>query len=295
MHHQPLPLTAPSLDRDAELRTATDAWSQVELMPNRRVLVASKGVVEAGTHLRWLAPEDAPHGIPIYLGKAQSIAGLEPGTAIELRVIIEPREHVPVLGLRDIISTLAPDELEVAVTAIALANWHATNKHCPTCGDRLTPAHAGWMLACDTCGAQVFPRTDPAVIVLVTDDDGRVLLGSNAMWEANRYSLLAGFVEPGESLEAAVIREVAEEAGVAVTEPCYVLSQPWPFPASLMLGFTAKAASTSVRPDGEEILDVRWFDHDSIQSDQILLPRRGSVARALLERWHGGPILDSHG
>jgi NAD+ diphosphatase len=155
---------------------------------------------------------------------------------------------------------------------------------------------AGWARRCDREGNLLFPRTDPAVIVLVTDDDDRVLLGSNALWEQHRFSLLAGFVEPGESLEAAVAREVGEEAGVRVDRVAYGGSQPWPLPASLMLGFTARvadgAAPSSAAPDGVEILQLRWFSRAELAeaAGEIALPGGTSIASWLLERWYGGPI-----
>src|SRR5690606_28828848 len=136
---------------------------------------------------------------------------------------------------------------------------------------------------------EVFPRTDPAIIVAVVDADDRLLLGSNAMWEVNRYSLLAGFVEPGESLEAAVAREVFEESGVRVVDPVYLGSQPWPFPSSLMLGFRAladPAGSWELRPDGAEILELRWFTREELRQARetgpdaaVILPGGASIAR----------------
>ena len=141
----------------------------------------------------------------------------------------------------------------------------------------------------------MFPRTDAAVIALVTDQHDRIVLGSNALWEARRYSLLAGFVEPGESLEAAVIREVFEESGLVVTNPVYVGSQPWPFPASLMVGFRADIDETSmanIRPDGTEIIDLRWFSREELLAslDDVLLPGRPSIARAMIEDWLGDEL-----
>ena len=138
-------------------------------------------------------------------------------------------------------------------------------------------------------------RTDAAIIVGVTDADDRILLGSNALWESNRFSLLAGFVEPGESLEAAVIREVFEESGIRVADPVYLGSQPWPFPASLMLGFRAKVdpeRTSTLTPDGAEILDLRWFSREDMRasSGEILLPGPASIAHAILEDWFGEPI-----
>ena len=179
--------------------------------------------------------------------------------------------------------------------ALALANWHANHGFAPATGEPTTPTSSGWVRSTNS-SAQVFPRTDVAVIVLVTDADDRVLLGNNAMWEPNRFSLLAGYVDPGESLEAAVIREVFEESGMTVERPTYLGSQPWPFPASLMVGFTATVktghAADLLRPDGEEILTLRWFSRDELRAslDDIVLPGRTSIARSMLEHWLGEPL-----
>jgi len=178
--------------------------------------------------------------------------------------------------------------------ALALANWHRTHAHSPQTGEAMVSGQAGWIRHhIGDEDSQHFPRTDPAVIVLVTDEHDRLLLGNNAMWDSNRYSLLAGYVEPGESLEAAVIREVFEESGVAVTNPVYLGSQPWPFPRSLMLGFSAQVAP-GFNPenhvaDGEEILTLRWFTRDELKASigEIVLPGKVSIARALIEHWLG--------
>lgn len=180
--------------------------------------------------------------------------------------------------------------------ALALANWHDAHRFSPVTGEPTEPALAGWVRRAEG-GRDLFPRTDATIIVGVIDDRDRILLGSNAMWKANRYSLLAGFVEPGESLESAVVREVFEESGIRVTDPVYLGSQPWPFPASLMLGFRASVDSTQesrLQPDGEEILDLRWFSRDELTAslDEIALPGGTSIARAILEDWYGGPITD---
>jgi NAD+ diphosphatase len=179
--------------------------------------------------------------------------------------------------------------------ALALANWHASHEFSAATGEPTAATSAGWVRSTDN-SLQHFPRTDVAVIVLVTDAHDRVLLGNNALWESNRFSLLAGYVDPGESLEAAVIREVFEESGMTVENPTYMGSQPWPFPASLMVGFTAQVtadhADDALRPDGEEILSLRWFSRDEIRGslDDIVLPGRTSIARSLLEHWLGEPI-----
>src|SRR5262249_48347826 len=151
------------------------------------------------------------------------------------------------------------------VHAVALANWHARHRFCPNCGHETEVASAGHVRRCPSCGLEHYPRTDPAVIVLVTDADDRALLGHNPAWPPGRVSTLAGLVEPGESAEMAVVREIAEEAGVVLTDVTYLGSQPWPFPWSLMLGFTARAVDPgTTRPDGEEISELRWFTREEL-------------------------------
>jgi NAD+ diphosphatase len=147
---------------------------------------------------------------------------------------------------------------------------------------------------CSGCGRQQFPRTDPAVIMVVTDDEDRCLLGRQERWPAGRYSTLAGFVEPGESLEQAVAREVFEEVGVEVREVAYFGNQPWPFPASLMVGFFARATTTEIDVDGAEISDARWFTREEMRAEaeagRLLLPSGISISRSLVETWYGGSL-----
>ena len=150
------------------------------------------------------------------------------------------------------------------------------------------------MRRCPECGAQHFPRTDPAVIMLITDDADRALLGRRPDWPPNRYSTLAGFVEPGESLEDAVRRETMEETAVEVAEVRYAASQPWPFPSSLMLGFFGRARTTRITVDGTETAAARWFGRDEVPrmtaSGELELPGSLSISRWLIERWHGGLV-----
>lgn len=197
--------------------------------------------------------------------------------------------------LRKIGARLDERDAGLLTEALAMANWHAVTRFSPRSGAPATSTQGGWVLVDSDTGAELFPRTDMAIIVAVTDAEDRLLLGSNAQWESNRYSLLAGFVEPGESLEAAVEREVYEESGIRVTDPVYLGSQPWPFPASLMLGFTARVDETiesELTPDGSEILDLRWMSRNDLYAarDEIALPGRTSIARALIEEWYGGPL-----
>ena len=194
------------------------------------------------------------------------------------------------LGLRAAAAVLPHADAGLAAHAAALVNWHRRHRHCSVCGAPTAVADGGIVRRCASCGTDHHPRTDPVVIMLVTDGD-RVLLGRQPTWPEGRYSALAGFVEPGESLEEAVAREVREEAGVEVGPPEYVASQPWPFPSSLMLGFTAPWVSGEPRRIDEELEDVRWFDRADVaaaveEREGLLgLPPRFAIARRLLETW----------
>jgi NAD+ diphosphatase len=189
---------------------------------------------------------------------------------------------VALTGLREAAGALSQAEGGLAAYASGVLNWHRTHPHCARCGARTVMAEAGFVRSCPSCGAQHHPRTDPVVIMLVTDGD-RVLLGRQAAWPAGRYSALAGFVEPGESLEEAVAREVHEEAGVTVSGARYMASQPWPFPSSLMLGFFAEYAGGEAHVRDDELEDVRWFTRDEL-ADTVLPPRL-AIARTLIDAW----------
>ena len=179
-------------------------------------------------------------------------------------------------------------------TTLALANWHRTHGHCPRCGAPTEPALAGWIRRCPADGSEHYPRTDMAVIMAVVDADDRILLARGKGFRGNGMSVLAGFVEPGETLAAAVAREVAEEVGVEVTDVTYLGDQPWPFPTSLMLGFTARALGTELRLQADEIEAARWFTRaelDAALADgSLVVSGRISISRRILERWYGGPI-----
>ena len=178
----------------------------------------------------------------------------------------------------------------LSIHATALAEWHRAHQHCPRCGGKLVPVDAGHVLRCESCERQHFPRTDPAVIMLVTDGE-RALLGRQAIWPEGRYSTLAGFVDPGESMEQAVIREVREEVGVEVTDVTYFGNQPWPFPSSLMIGFFARAVTTDINVDGAEIEHARWFSREEMKAEAeagtLVLPGGISISRSLVEAWYG--------
>ncbi|WP_307858162.1 NAD(+) diphosphatase [Cellulomonas fulva] len=194
-------------------------------------------------------------------------------------------------SLRVVGATLSPRDAGLATTAVALDQWHQRHPRCPRCGAPTDVVQAGWVRRCREDGSEHYPRTDPAVIMAVVDDRDRILLGHAAAWPEGRYSTLAGFVESGESLESAVRREVAEETGVRIGDVEYRGSQPWPFPASLMVGFVAHALTTEVQVDGTEVTHARWFTRqelrDAVVAGQVVAPGRTSIARALVEDWLG--------
>jgi NAD+ diphosphatase len=240
------------------------------------------------------------HGDPLYVATADTgpgeriLLGVEAGTTY-FAVLLEDEPGQRMAGLREIATGLGDRDAGLVVHAFGMANWRHTHRFCPRCGGTLHPANGGHVLRCDRCGRDSFPRTDPAVIMLVTDDADRCLLGHAARSPRSRgFSTLAGFVEPGESLEHAVIREVAEEVGIRVDRVRYFGSQPWPLPASLMVGFYAHAVDTDIAIDAEEITAARWFTHaellDATESGAVLLPGHISIARRLIEQWYGGPL-----
>ncbi len=223
----------------------------------------------------------------------------------------EEREHVAVLRpvdegdrpdpggkgwqtLREAGEGLGDTDAGVFTTAVALLNWHDRHPFCPRCGTQTEPAEGGWVRVCPQDGSQHHPRTDTAVIVAVTDDEDRILLARGPHWPQGRMSVLAGFVEAGESLESAVAREVSEEVGVEVRNVTFRGNQPWPFPASLMIGFTARAFETDLTLDPAEIAEASWFERGelayAVRSGAVALPPRVSIARRLIEQWFGKEI-----
>lgn len=313
------PLARGSIDRDGAARALDDFAEIFDGDPASRVIALHRGrallekqVEGSSPALEFRHPAELPAPLlRCYLGRTvgddgsgRGSFGPAAGTPVEVRVFdadaaafIEP-EQARWAGLRAAAPVFGDRDAGLFTEALAVANWHEANAFCPRCGSTTTVVQAGWARRCDREDTLLFPRTDPAVIVLVTDDDDRVLLGSNALWEPDRFSLLAGFVEPGESLEAAVVREIGEEAGVPVDRVAYAGSQPWPLPASLMIGFTARvaadAAATAARADGVEILALRWFTREELASAtvEIILPGETSIARWMLERWYGSPIAE---
>jgi NAD+ diphosphatase len=298
-----LPLARFEVDRDYLAREQEDLFEVLLADPATRILPIFQGtaLLETPTSLA-LVPA---HAVPaaelfVYLGKSISTTSPEPvGTPI-VAAVLRDAGHLAESewgNLRQLGNRLSDRDAGLFAEALAIINWHDAHQFSPHSGAQTVSTKGGWVRVDPTSGAELFPRTDMAIIVGVTDSDDRILLGSNALWESNRYSLLAGFVEPGESLEAAVVREVFEESGLPVHDLEYLGSQPWPFPASLMIGFMAKVDATvesTLSPDGNEILDLRWFSRRELAAalGEISLPGRSSIARAILEEWYGGPIDD---
>ena len=195
-------------------------------------------------------------------------------------------------GLRQFASQAAPEQATWATTAVAILEWHAREPRCPRCGGPTTVEQGSWSRRCPRDASVRFPRVEPAVIVAVLDEDDRLLLAHNRAWPAGRRSLLAGFVEAGESLEEAAHREIREECGIQIGALTYASSQAWPFPASLMVALWARARRQAIAVDGDEIAEASWFDRDSLRAalhgGEVLLPDRSSIARRVIEVWLAG-------
>jgi NAD+ diphosphatase len=303
-----LPLARTAVDRDAQRRTHAALFDELLEDPATRLLPLWSGRAlmtdAAGSALALLPHEDVTSGlVRVYLGLTLDSSPSEPAGTPVIAVVLtdaaaaqlEPDES-RWLSLRQVATTLSAQHAGLFVEALAIANWHASHANCPRCGTPTVVEQGGWLRRCFVDDNEVFPRTDPAIIAAVVDNEDRLLLGSNAMWEINRWSLLAGFVEAGESFESAVQREIQEESGIRVVDPEYLGSQPWPFPASIMVGFRCRIADTqdpeALRPDGEEILALRWFSRDDVwrERDSILLPGPSSIAHAIVSDWYGGPL-----
>lgn len=283
-----------ALDRADALRDDPDALAA--LWPQARiVLLEDDGSALADSERRLFAPTgatlDGGPGSAIFLGLHEGVAWFA-----QRADTVAPTAAVGRVDLRNAALHWPAFDATVFAQARAVLHWHARHRHCGACGGELEFVRAGWLGRCGACSLEHYPRTDQAIIAAVTDGT-RLLLGRQPGWAPRRWSVLAGFVEPGESLEQTVAREVMEESGVRVRDCRYQGSQPWPFPASLMLGFIATA-----EPDepvvGDELEDARWFDADTVRAglaadwktaaaegEGIVLSAPISIARWLVERW----------
>jgi NAD+ diphosphatase len=286
--------------RRGDLPWLTKAWAD----PRTRVLAVhdSQALVmtrDGQLELVLVPPAQAPEGTRFLLGiDADGVAyfGVSGPIAGEPRTRSGLPDAKP-MALRQAGALLGDRDAGLLTHAVALAYWHDTHTHCPQCGTPTAPAPAGHLTTCPKDGTEHFPRLDPAVIMLVIDPDDRLLLARNALWPQGRMSVVAGFVEPGESAEHAVAREVYEETSIVVGQVRYLGSQPWPMPRSLMLGYTARAASGQrITVDEEEIGEARWFSRAelraAIDTGELGLAPTSSIARRLIEYWYGGELPD---
>jgi NAD+ diphosphatase len=279
-------------DRSHHLRSLPDP---AQGRPVRVLTVSPERTVPVGegsdrSRLVWDEQPGLPQGA-VFLGEADGV----PYAAVrgERSLTVNGRAVDRWAGLREVGADLDDLDAGLLAQAVAILEWHERHRFSPLTGAATTVEQSGWVQRDPTDGTQFFPRTDPAVIMLVHDGGDRVVLGRQAVWPPGRFSILAGFVEPGESAEAAVAREVAEEVGLAVTDIRYVGSQPWPFPQSLMLGFVARVdGSDELVVDRTEIEEARWFTRDQLRRGEgpAALPPPVSIARHIIDRWCAGEI-----
>ena len=298
------------LDRAAGLRK--DAAALQALIRTGTVLPVWRGkpLLDGAEALGWVAAESpvlAGGGAPVFLGLDEGVARFacdishwspEAGAAgVQQGFLDTSEQRHPALDgrycfleLRGVMTALTPRDAELAATAKAVLQWHRSHAFCATCGSASDMDAGGWQRVCRACGAHHFPRTDPVVIMLVTRGNS-VLVGRNSNWPEGMYSLLAGFVEPGETIEAAVRREVLEETGVQVGAVRYLASQPWPFPASLMIGCAGDAETTEITIDPEELEDACWVTREEMvaamagRHPRLKPARRGAIAHFLIANW----------
>ena len=322
---QAVPASAPHLDRAAPVRT--DPERLAEVLKTARVLPIWRGRAlfeEADPASSTLAAFPANHPIfaqgeaPIYLGQSGDPAAPQHWFAVDISAWVpdiaeEPARDdsvpPPFLDAFEVSHPAAPEKVfteirgrlhtldllsgELIATARALMLWHISHRFCAACGQPSVAAQGGWQRTCAACNTPHFPRTDPVVIMLVTKGNS-VLLGRSHPWPQGMYSCLAGFVEPGETIEAAVAREVFEETGIRVADVRYLASQPWPFPASLMIGMRAEATTSEIIIDPVEIEDARWITREELADvfagthPEITRPREGAIAGFLLRQWLAG-------
>jgi NAD+ diphosphatase len=282
-----LPLAAAEVDRSAHLRS-DEAYLQSS-WPNALVLqFNSEKFASQSNQLTFVKGASLGE----YDSQIDYFLGVKDGENFFLRHLNDETLTSEFKSLRAIGSFLSPRDIGLAVHAQGLANWHSKHPRCSLCGGPTVVVLAGAVRRCPTDQSEHYPRTDSAIIVLIKNDKDQILLGRQKVWPKYRFSTFAGFVEPGESFEHCVIREVREEAGVELTKINYLGSQPWPFPASLMIAFEAITNTPELaRPDGDEIEEIRWFSREDMKSaildKSLILPFEISVARQMINAWYG--------
>jgi len=282
-----LPLAVAEIDRSAHLRS-DEAYLQSS-WPNALVLqFNSEKFASQSNQLTFVKGASLGE----YDSQIDYFLGVKDGENFFLRHLNDETLTSEFKSLRAIGSFLSPRDIGLAVHAQGLANWHSKHPRCSLCGGPTVVVLAGAVRRCPADQSEHYPRTDGAIIVLIKDDKDQVLLGRQKVWPKHRFSTFAGFVEPGESFEHCVIREVREEAGVELTKINYLGSQPWPFPASLMIAFEAVTNTPELaRADGDEIEEIRWFSREdmkaAIADKSLILPLEISVARQMINAWYG--------
>ncbi len=277
------------------MRTNEDWLSELWALESTRVLYINKNQVPVTSELSLILVQS--HTQPLVDVQSALLLGIDSNHAYIAVMLDEQTDVAPLwVTLRDVGAQLSPLDVGLAITATALATWHQTHTYCPQCGLPTQVSEAGWSRRCSKDCVTHFPRTEPAIIVAVHDADDRILLGRRTNWPENWYSTLAGFVEAGESCEAAVVREVREEVGVEIDIKSlqYLGSQPWPYPASLMLGYSARAITTEFKPAEDEIAQIRWLSREELamqcESGMLKLPNPAAISWHLIEHWYGQPL-----
>jgi NAD+ diphosphatase len=290
-------LTRSQVERAAPLRTNAAWLDKAWADPGTRVVAVAKGQAlistsDSAAELIFTSPERAPEGVRFLLGVDSDgvayfgVAASPPAP--------DDQAGVNSAGLREAGHLLNDRDAGLLTHAIGLANWHEVSAHCSRCGAPTEPIMSGHARRCTADGSEHFPRCDPVVIMQVSDADDRCLLARNVAWPPRRVSMLAGFLEPGESAERGVAREVFEEVGIEVRNVRYAASQPWPMPHNLMLGFRAQAVGTEIHIDAEEICEAAWYSRDDLRAaitrGDLLMPPSLSISRWLIETWYGDPL-----
>ena len=273
--------SGPGLDRADHLRSRPEELAALAARDDALELVWAEGLpaMDDNGRLKWQPLKDAPLFLGLDCDAPRFSALAEPATVA--------------FSVLPLIAALDDRDAPLFAAALSLARWHARHRYCANCGHDTRLIRGGWSRSCPRCSAEHFPRVDPVAIMLV-QWEGSLLLGRQPHYPPGRYSALAGFIEAGESIEDGVRREVKEEAGIHVTDVTYVASQPWPFPSSLMIGCLARAASSKLTIDTNELEDARWFTREEVEraiagaeDAPFLPPPRTAIARTLFEHWLG--------